>query len=106
MAFPAHINVAIKELSLLADEILFLSGDTSVDSTWYTKRASLATIYASTELFMTMDKSLDFNDTRQFLERRFTDTQNIDSTLRDIGEWGCFTANSVINILRSKGVRI
>ncbi|RKF72784.1 Ubiquinone biosynthesis protein coq9, mitochondrial [Golovinomyces cichoracearum] len=106
MALPSNIPVAMNELSSLVDEIWFLSGDVSVDTSWYTKRASLATIYTSTELFMTLDKSSDYNDTKQFLERRFEDTRSLGSAVKAISQWGSFNLNAIVNILRSRGVRI
>lgn len=106
MAQPSNIPTSMSELSALADEIWFLSGDTSVDTSWYTKRASLSTIYAATELFMTTDKSPDFKDTREFLERRFKDGQIVGSTLGSVGQWVGFTAHAGLNVLRSKGVRV
>ena len=106
MAQPSHVPTSIKELSLLSDEIWYLSGDTSVDSSWYTKRASLSTIYASTELFMTTDKSLNYNNTKEFLDRRFRDVQVVGGALGNMGQWVGFTAGAALNVLRSKGVRI
>lgn len=106
MAQPSNLPTALHELSSLSDEIWFLSGDTSVDSSWYTKRASLSTIYAATELFMTRDKSADHAETREFLERRFRDSQALGGTLGSVGQWLGFTASAGLNVLRSKGVRI
>jgi ubiquinone biosynthesis protein COQ9 len=106
IAQPANVPISITELSLLADEIWFLANDTSVDSSWYTKRTSLSTIYAATELFMTTDKSVDFADTREFLERRFKDVQVLGGAVGDFGEWAGYTARAAVNVLRSKGVRI
>lgn len=83
-----------------------MSGDTSVDSSWYTKRASLSTIYAATELYMTTDRSEGFRDTRGFLERRFRDSQVLGGVVGGIGQWAGFTAMAGLNVLRSKGVRI
>lgn len=37
---------------------------------WYSKRALLAAIYKSTELSMIQDRSEDFIDTWEFLDRR------------------------------------
>ena len=105
-ALPRNVPVALNELSLLVDDIHFLAGDASVDTSWYTKRASLATIYASTELFMTGDKSPDYKDTRDFLERRFKAMDSVGSSLSAIAEWGNFTASAAINVLRSKGMRV
>jgi len=106
MALPSNIPLSLAELSALSDEIWFLSGDSSVDSSWYTKRFSLSTIYASTELFMTTDSSSNYKDTREFLERGFTDVRVVGSALGGIGQWIGFTAHAGVNVLRSKGVKI
>jgi len=106
MAQPSNIPTSIGELASLSDEIWFLAGDKSVDSSWYTKRASLSTVYAATELFMTTDKSVDFSDTREFLDRRLRDIQVVGGAVGSVGQWVGFTAHAGINILRSKGVRI
>lgn len=106
MAQPSYVSPSLKELALLTDEILFLAGDSSVDSSWYTKRGSLATIYASTELFMTTDSSAGFSSTREFLRRRLDESQGVGSILGAAGQWMGFTASAGINVLRSKGLRI
>lgn len=106
MAQPSNIPTSMSELSSLSDEVWFLSGDTSVDTSWYTKRASLSTIYAATELFMTTDKSPNFSDSREFLDRRFKDVQIVGSALGSVGQWVGYTAHAGLNVLRSKGVRI
>jgi ubiquinone biosynthesis protein COQ9 len=106
MAQPSHLPTALKELSLLVDEIWFLAGDASVDPSWYTKRASLSAIYASTELFMTTDRSAGFGDTRDFLQRRLEEARRANEVLSSVGEWVGFTAGAGVNVLRSKGVRI
>jgi ubiquinone biosynthesis protein COQ9 len=77
-----------------------------VDSSWYSKRASLSTIYAATELFMTTDKSAGFEETRGFMERRFEDGRSVGNVVGSVGEWIGFTAHAGINVLRSKGMRI
>lgn len=106
MAQPSYVPASLKELSLLADEIYFLAGDKAVDPTWYTKRASLSMVYASSELFMTTDKSANFAETRGFLQRRLEESQRAGGVLGAVGEWVGFTANAGVNVLRSKGVRI
>jgi ubiquinone biosynthesis protein COQ9 len=106
MALPSNLFIGISELSSMSDEIWFLSGDQSVDASWYTKRASLSTIYAATELFMTTDRSPDFVDTREFLYRRFKDVQIVGSAAGSVGQWVGFTAHAGLNVLRSKGVKI
>ncbi|KAE8449954.1 hypothetical protein EG329_007093 [Mollisiaceae sp. DMI_Dod_QoI] len=106
MAQPSNVPTSLKELAALSDEIWFLSGDTSVDTSWYTKRASLSTIYAATELFMTTDKSPDYANAREFLDRRFRDVQIIGGAVGSVSQWVGFTAHAGLNVLRSKGVRI
>jgi ubiquinone biosynthesis protein COQ9 len=55
---------------------------------------------------MTTDKSTGFNETRNFMERRFEDGRSIGSTVGGVGQWVGFTAHAALNVLRSKGVRI
>ncbi|KAK4236945.1 hypothetical protein C8A03DRAFT_35144 [Achaetomium macrosporum] len=106
MAQPSYVPASLKELALLADEILYLAGDVSVDPSWYTKRASLSAIYAAAELFQTTDQSPEFRETRAFLRRRLDDAAQAGGALRSVGEWVGFNAIAAVNVLRSKGLRI
>lgn len=106
MSLPSNISTSLRELHLLSDEIFFLAGDKSVDTSWYTKRASLSTIYAATEVFMTQDKSPDFRDTKEFMERRFEGVKSLGMKMGSVGQWVGFTARAGVNVLRSKGARI
>ncbi|KAF2997531.1 Ubiquinone biosynthesis protein coq9, mitochondrial [Neopestalotiopsis sp. 37M] len=106
MAQPSLVPSSLHELALLSDEIYHLSGDKAVDPTWYTKRASLSTIYASTELFMTNDRSFGYDDTRAFLQRRLQENSGLGAVVSNIGQWVGFTAAAGVNVLRSKGMRI
>ncbi|KAF2972033.1 hypothetical protein GQX73_g1563 [Xylaria multiplex] len=106
MAQPSHVPASFHELALLADEIHFLAGDTSVDPSWYTKRGGLSVIYASSELFMTNDRSPGFGDTRAFLQRRLAEGGSLSNAVGGVTQWLGFTASAGVNVLRSKGVRI
>ncbi|OTA65892.1 ubiquinone biosynthesis protein COQ9 [Hypoxylon sp. EC38] len=106
MAQPSHVPSSLRELALLSDEIYFLAGDTSVDPSWYTKRGSLSIIYASSELFMTNDRSPGYGETRAFLQRRLNETSKMAGALGSVGQWVGFTASAGVNVLRSRGVRI
>jgi len=106
MAQPTHLAPSVAELARLSDEIWYLAGDTSVDSSWYTKRASLSAIYSATEVFMMQDQSPGFKDTERFLDARLEDVMKIGGFLGGVGEWVGYTGASVVNVLRSKGVRI
>jgi ubiquinone biosynthesis protein COQ9 len=48
MALPENVPLSLRELAKLSDEMWFLTGDRSVDFSWYTKRGSLSAVYAST----------------------------------------------------------
>lgn len=106
LALPPHLPTSMKELALLSDEILFLAGDVSVDTSWYTKRAALSAVYASSELFMTQDTSPHFADTEAFLHRRLDGAENAKDTVDMVGTWIGVQGIGLFNILRSKGVRI
>ncbi|KAL9603699.1 MAG: hypothetical protein Q9219_001018 [cf. Caloplaca sp. 3 TL-2023] len=106
LAIPRNIPDSLRELALLSDEIHFLAGDTSVDTSWYTKRAGLSAIYASTEMFMTQDRSVNFKDTEEFLDRRLDGAQGLRTAVRDVGQWAGLQGMGIINALRSKGIRI
>jgi len=51
MSLPENIGSSMRELAMLADEMWFLAGDRSVDFSWYTKRTTLSTVYASTGMY-------------------------------------------------------
>ncbi|KAL8952502.1 MAG: hypothetical protein Q9222_001605 [Ikaeria aurantiellina] len=106
LAMSRHFPESMRELALLSDEIHFLAGDTSVDTSWYTKRAGLAAIYASTEMFMTQDRSPNFKETEEFLDRRLEGARSLSTFLGDAGQWTGVQGMGIINALRSKGVRI
>jgi len=106
MAQPTYVPASIAELARLADEIWFLSGDQNVDSSWYTKRATLSAIYSSTEVYMTQDKSANFVETEQFLDNRLQDLMKVGGFMGGLGEWLNHTGHSAVNVLRSKGARI
>ena len=106
MALPSHIAPSLRELASLSDEIWFLAGDTSVDTSWYTKRATLSAIYSSAEIFMTTDTSANFIETEQFLDRRLEDARIVGAAVGNVGQWVGFTAMGFVNLLRNKGARI
>ncbi|EFX00927.1 ubiquinone biosynthesis protein mitochondrial precursor [Grosmannia clavigera kw1407] len=106
MAQPSFVPASLRELARLVDEIWALAGDTSADPSWYSKRASLSAIYASSELFMTTDPDPEFAATRDFLHRRFQEAHDVGGYLNAVGQWAGFAASASVNVLRSKGVPI
>ncbi|KAK5124512.1 hypothetical protein LTR85_001729 [Meristemomyces frigidus] len=106
MSLAENIPTSLRELSALSDEIWFLAGDVSVDTSWYTKRASLSGIYAATEIYQTTDQSTDFKDTEQFLDRRLEELRVMGGAVGNTLEWVGFQGGALVNLMRSKGVRI
>lgn len=106
MAQPSYVPASLAELARLADEIWFLAGDTSVDASWYTKRATLSAVYSASDVFMTQDRSKDFAETEQFVDARLADITKVGGVIGALGEWVGYTGHSAVNVLRSKGVRI
>jgi ubiquinone biosynthesis protein COQ9 len=73
LAVPYNLPTAASLLHATADEILYVCGDESTDFSWYTKRALLSALYASSELHMLSDQSPGKADTWVFLENRLDD---------------------------------
>ena len=106
MSLPSNLRPSLLELHALSDEIWHLASDTSVDTSWYTKRATLSTIYASSEIFMTTDQSDGFVDTEQFLDRRLQESRAFGETMAGLRQFIGFTAMGAVNWGRSKGLGI
>lgn len=106
MSLAGNIPASLAELSRLVDEMWYLSGDRAVDNSWYSKRALLAGVYASAEVFMMQDRSPAFAETDQFVERRLQDVGRIGYGVASVTEWVGFTGTASVNVLRSWGVRV
>ncbi|EER44134.1 ubiquinone biosynthesis protein COQ9 [Histoplasma capsulatum H143] len=92
MSLPFNLAPSISELSALSSDILYLANDHSVDSSWYTKRLSVATVYASADVFMTEDTSPGFSATKEFVERQLSDVNLVRRTLSDAKRYLGFVA--------------
>lgn len=69
-ALPQHAVDGAKAIWGTADAIWTALGDTQKDFSWYTKRATLSGVYASTVLFWLGDDSTGHQATWEFLDRR------------------------------------
>ncbi|XP_013380311.1 ubiquinone biosynthesis protein COQ9, mitochondrial isoform X4 [Lingula anatina] len=88
LALPQNAPEAMKNLLNLTDDIWYYAGDRSADFNWYTKRLALAGVYKSTELCMIQDKSVDYTDTWDFLDRRLEDLKQAGKLARKVTEGG------------------
>jgi rpsU-divergently transcribed protein len=80
---PASAALSVRLLHEAVDEMWIAAGDRSTDWNWYTKRAMLGGVYASTELFMLTDNSEGLRDTWDFLDRRLDDVAKFGRTQAD-----------------------
>ncbi|KAI9329667.1 COQ9-domain-containing protein [Zopfochytrium polystomum] len=106
MAQPQNAPNALLNLGELVDEIWFVAGDRSHDMNWYSKRALLAGVYTSTELFMTQDRSPDYSQTEKFLDRRLQDVAFIGRTANEVSNLVTFGVRSAQGILASRGIHL
>jgi ubiquinone biosynthesis protein COQ9 len=77
LALPQHLALASRLLYQTVDDIWYAAGDRATDFSFYTKRLTLAGIYAATLLYWLEDTSEDFADTRAFVERRLAGVARI-----------------------------
>lgn len=70
LVLPQHTPLGLRLLYETVDAAWYGAGDSATDFSFYTKRVTLAAIYAATLLYWLEDSSRDFADTRAFLDRR------------------------------------
>lgn len=77
LAMPRHARLAATSLARTVDAIWLAAGDRSSDFSYYTKRATLAAIYAATLLYWLDDDSEGSAETWAFLDRRLAGIQRV-----------------------------
>jgi len=77
LALPQNALLGLRLLYDTVDAIWHGVGDASTDFSFYTKRASLAGIYAAAVLFWLDDRSPGFADTQAFIDRRLADLHRL-----------------------------
>ncbi len=60
----------VKSLGTTVSNMWYAAGDNATDYNYYTKRTTLAAVYAATLLYWLKDDSDDFNETKSFILRR------------------------------------
>jgi ubiquinone biosynthesis protein COQ9 len=77
LAMPHNAALGLHLLYDTVDAIWHGVGDHATDFSFYTKRATLAGIYAAALLYWLDDRSPDFADTQEFIERRLLDLHRL-----------------------------
>lgn len=77
-ALPQHAAEGSRLIWETADLIWTTLGDSSDDINWYTKRATLSAVYASTVLYWLGDDSPGHHATWEFLDRRIENVMQVE----------------------------
>ena len=77
LARPRFAGLAARSLWGTVDTLWYAVGDTSTDFSYYTKRALLAGVYATTLLYWLDDESADSTPTWRFLDDRIAEVMGI-----------------------------
>jgi ubiquinone biosynthesis protein COQ9 len=84
LALPQNTPLGLRLLYATVDAIWYAAGDDAADFSFYTKRLSLAAIYAATVLYWLEDRSEGFAETRAFIDRRLAGAARIGRARRDL----------------------
>ena len=77
LAMPQNGPLGLRLLYDTVDAVWHGVGDNATDFTFYTKRASLAAIQAAATLYWLDDRSPEFADTQEFIDRRLVDLHRL-----------------------------
>src|ERR1700730_12121314 len=77
LAMPQNAALGLRVLYETVDGTWYAVGDTATDFSFYTKRASLAAIYAAAMLFWLDDRSPGCVETDAFIDRRLADLHRL-----------------------------
>ena len=103
LAEPSNVCESMGYMRDLCDSVWFRAGDSATDINWYTKRASLAALYGATEIFMLQDKSDDFSETWDFLDRRLEDLGMIGAVQKSSNELGTILSGLAVTAKNMAG---
>jgi ubiquinone biosynthesis protein COQ9 len=85
LALPWNAALGAGSMYRTVNAIWYAAGDTATDIGWYSKRATLAAVYAATLLHWLDDDTEDFAATWAFLDRRIADVMRFGRLRRRIG---------------------
>jgi ubiquinone biosynthesis protein COQ9 len=77
LAGAGRLPAAARIMARTVDSIWAAAGERATDFSWYTKRASLAAIYAATLLYWLADESEEGDATLAFFDRRLAELATI-----------------------------
>lgn len=102
---PGNVPMSLSELHKLSDDIWYYAGDRSHSFDWYSKRLTLSSLYVAAELVMSQDRSSNYRDTLEFVQRRLSELENAKYAVDSVTEWSSFFARSSYNVFQSLWAR-
>jgi ubiquinone biosynthesis protein COQ9 len=96
LALPGNAAAAARTSARTANAIWYAAGDSAVDFSWYTKRATLAAVYGATLLAWLRDPAEDDRATLDFLDRRLDGVGRVGAARRRLEQ----RVESVLDRLR------
>lgn len=82
LALPWNAPAAARATARTVDAMWLAAGDSSADISFYTRRATLAAVYAATLAYWLQDPDPDMAATRAFLDRRLRDVARLNRPRR------------------------
>lgn len=73
LALPWNLPVALRCTANTASSIWYAAGDSSADFSWYTRRATVAAIYAATLAYWLRPQAPELEEVLEFLDRRLSE---------------------------------
>ncbi|EDR10076.1 uncharacterized protein LACBIDRAFT_318031 [Laccaria bicolor S238N-H82] len=90
----------LKHATGIANQVCYISGDTSLQMAWYTRRASLAAIYMAAELHQLTSPKTAY----AFLDSLFESSSSLESTLGEVSLFSNYIIKSWKGIIKSSGI--
>ena len=87
LALPGNSIASMRCTARTVDAIWHAAGDTSVDFSWYSKRAILAGVYGATLLYWLRDDSDGDAETLDFLDRRLAGVGRIGRARKQVNRF-------------------
>ena len=103
LSLPSRASLALRINYRTVDAIWRWAGDTSTDYNFYTKRAILTGVLASTRLCWLGDDSEDCLDSWAFLDRRIDNVMSFEKTKAQVVKLGAKLSSSLEDCLKTLG---
>lgn len=105
LTIPSQLlmEVALPELFRLADDMIYFSSERDhTDIAWYTKRLGVGVTYITSKLFMSQDKSNNYEDTMDFAKWKLNKVMTLGDYYNNVEEYAWYTVMTSYNLVKSQ----